>query len=99
MRSVTVPVELTNVPADLEVTSLSTQTLQAQLRGRAWILESADLTILVARFDLAGMGEGPRTLNVREDAVNLPPVVVLDSVIPQTLSLRLVRRSQTPVHR
>jgi diadenylate cyclase len=99
VRSVTVPVELSNVPADLEVSSLSTQTLQAQLRGPAWILESANLTTLVARFDLAGAGEGPLTLNVRGASVNFPPGVVLESVIPQTLSLRLVRRSQTPVPR
>jgi hypothetical protein len=99
VRSVTVPVELSNVPADLEVSYLSTQTLQTQLRGRAWILESANLTTLVARFDLAGAAEGFLTLDVHDAAVNLPPGVVLESVAPQTLSLRLVRRSQTPARR
>lgn len=99
VRSLTVPVELSNVPADLEVSYLSTQTLQAQLRGRAWILESANLTALVARFDLSGAAEGPLTLNVRDAAVNLPPGVVLEGVAPQTLSLRLGRRSQSPVRR
>ena len=99
VRSVTVPAELSNVPADLEFSSLSTQTLQAQLRSRAWILESANLTTLVARFDLAGAADGPLTLKVRDSTVNLPPGVVLEGVVPQTLSLRLVRRSQTPVRR
>jgi uncharacterized protein (TIGR00159 family) len=99
VRSVTVPVELSNVPADLEVSYLSTQTLQTQLRGRAWILESANLTTLVARFDLAGAAEGSLALNIRDAAMNLPPGVVLESVAPQTLSLRLVRRSQAPARR
>jgi hypothetical protein len=94
-----VPVELSNVPADLEVSYLSTQTLQTQLRGRAWILESANLTTLVARFDLAGAAEGSLALNIRDAAMNLPPGVVLESVAPQTLSLRLVRRSQAPARR
>jgi diadenylate cyclase len=99
VRSVTVPIELSNVPAELEVSYVSPQALQAQLRARAWILESANLTGLVARFDLAGAAEGPLTLNVRDAAVNLPPGVVLEGVVPQTLSLRLVRRTQTPVRR
>jgi uncharacterized protein (TIGR00159 family) len=96
VRSVTVPVEFTNVSADLEVSHLSAYVLQAQLRGRSWMLESVNLAALVARFDLGGAAAGPLTLSVSRAALDLPPGVVLESVAPPTLSLRLVRRSAAP---
>jgi hypothetical protein len=96
VRAVTLPIELSHVPADLEVAYLSTQALQAQLRGRPWILESVNVAGLVARFDLAGAVEGPLTLSVRDAAVNLPPGVTLEGVSPPSLSVRLARRPQTP---
>lgn len=93
VRSVTVPVEFVNVPPDMEISHLSAHTVQVQLRGSAWVPDSVSLTTVVARFDLRGAAEGPVSFRVQQGALNLPPGLLIEGVAPQTVSLRLVRRS------
>jgi uncharacterized protein (TIGR00159 family) len=91
IRTVTVPVEFSNVPADTEITRLSTDTVQVQVRGSAWLLDSGSLNTLVARFDLTGTKEGPQALNVQQSTLSLPPGLIIESISPRKISLTLAR--------
>jgi hypothetical protein len=95
IRTVTVPVEFSNVPVNLELSRLSTNTVQVQLRGSAWILDSVSLNTLVVRFDLTGSKAGPHTLDVGQSTLNLPPGLIIENVSPRKISLNLARPEQT----
>lgn len=92
VRAIIVPVELTNVPESVSVAHLSANMVTIQVRGAAWALDSRSLSGVVARFDMSGATEGARTLEVRSKIENLPPGVAIETVSPQTVSLRLVRQ-------
>jgi len=94
IRTVTVPVEFSNVPADTEISRLSTDTVQVQVRGSAWLLDSGSLNTLVARFDLTGKKEGHQALNVQQSTLSLPPGLIIESMSPSRISLTLVRAGQ-----
>jgi hypothetical protein len=94
IRTVTVPVEFSNVPAEMEISSVSTNTVQLQVRGSDWLLDSASLNSLVARFDLTGTKQGNQTLPVEQSALNLPPGLVIENVSPRNISLKLTRSGQ-----
>ena len=91
IRTVTVPVEFSNVPADTEITRLSTDTVQVQVRGSAWLLDSTSFNTLVARFDLSDRKEGTETLSVNQSTLNLPPGMIVESISPDKISVSLVR--------
>jgi uncharacterized protein (TIGR00159 family) len=99
VRWVTVPVEFSNVPQDMQVSQPSAQTVQVRLRSSPWILDSVTLTTVVARFDLSGAAEGSLSLNVQQAVLNLPPGLILEGVAPQTISVRLMRPARTPTGR
>ena len=94
IRTVTVPVEFSNVPADTEISRLSTDTVQVQVRGSAWLLDSGSLNTLVARFDLTGKKVGHQALNVQQSTLSLPPGLIIESMSPSRISLTLVRAGQ-----
>jgi uncharacterized protein (TIGR00159 family) len=94
IRTVTVPVEFDNVPADMEISGSSTNTVQVQVRGSAWLLDSSSLNSLIARFDLAGSKEGSQTLNVEQGSLSVPPGLVIENLSPRNISVSLVRTAQ-----
>ena len=87
-----VPVEFSNVPAGLKITNQSSTTLQVQLRGPAWLFESASLASLAARFDLRGSGEGSQSLTLQENSLDLPPGVQVERSSPGSISVELMRQ-------
>jgi hypothetical protein len=91
IRTVSVPVEFSNVPADTEITRLSTDTVQVQVRGSAWLLDSTSFNTLVARFDLSDKKEGTQTLSVNQSTLNLPPGLIVENISPNKISVSLVR--------
>jgi uncharacterized protein (TIGR00159 family) len=93
VRTVTIPVEFSSVPANTEISRLSTSTVQVQIRGSAWILDSVSLNTLVARLDLAGAKEGPHTLNVNEATLDLPPGLRIQDISPRQITFNLVFRN------
>ncbi len=95
IRTVAAPVEFINVPREVEVVSQSASVVQVRLRGSSWILDSASLSRMVVRFNLAGSREGPQTLSVERENLNLPPGVMVEEVRPATVSLRLSRRERS----
>ena len=58
------------------------------------VLDSSSLNTLIARFDLAGSKEGPHTLSVQQNALSLPPGLVIENLSPPNISLSLVRTGQ-----
>jgi hypothetical protein len=99
IRWVTAPVEFSSVPLGMQISQPSAQAVQVQLRGSPWILDSLLLTPVVVRFDLSAAAEGSLSLSVHQASLNLPPGLILESVAPQTVSVRLVRRFPTPTGR
>lgn len=91
VRTVTVPVEFSNVPENTEIARLSTNTVQVELRGSAWVLDSMSLGSLVARFDLSGRKEGHQMLSVGHSELSLPPGLIVENISPQKISVDLVR--------
>jgi diadenylate cyclase len=94
IRTVTVPVEFNNVPADMEIARTSTNTVQVQVRGSAWLLDSSSLDSLIARFDLTDSKEGSQTLAVGQGSLSLPPGLVIENLSPSKISVSLVRTAQ-----
>jgi uncharacterized protein (TIGR00159 family) len=93
VRLVSIPIEFSGVPAGLEVSAQSASRLEVQVRGTSWLMASIGLTGLVARFDLRTAREGPVTLKVGPENLNLPPGVAIDRVRPESVTVRLVRRA------
>ena len=94
IRTVIVPVEFSNVPANTEISQLSTGTVQVELRGSAWVLDSVSLGSLVARFDLTCAKEGYQALSVEQSTLSLPPGLIIQNVSPRRISLNLVPSRQ-----
>ncbi len=93
VRIVNVPVEFSNVPHGMEITESSSDTLEVELRGSAWLMDTLDLPSLVARFDLSRAHLGLQVIAVRPDEVELPPGVFADRLLPPALRVRI-----EPIH-
>ncbi|MGA2184276.1 MAG: diadenylate cyclase [Bryobacteraceae bacterium] len=92
IRTVTVGVELVNLPRGLDVAEYSARKLEVSLRGRSWLMDTTNPDDLVARFDLRNAHEGVITLRPTERDLGLPPGVRLDGVVPPVLSVRIRKR-------
>lgn len=95
VRTVTVPVEFFNVPREMEIASQSANVVEVRLRGSSWILDSASVSRMAARFNLAGSQKGPQTLPVGRENLNVPPGVMVEDVRPATVSLKLSHRESS----
>jgi uncharacterized protein (TIGR00159 family) len=94
IRTVSVPIEFSNVPAGMEVASQSADTLEIQVQGSPWIVDSINLSRLVGRFDLGGMHSGWHTLRLQRDSLHLPPGIVAERVTPETIRVQVVSPGQ-----
>jgi len=88
-RTVSVPIEFSNVPQGMDVSGQSATRLEIELRGSPWVMDTSSLTELIARFDLSHAKEGLQTLQVQPDTVELPPGTVIDRVSPKTVNVRV----------
>jgi|HubBroStandDraft_1064217.scaffolds.fasta_scaffold06515_2 diadenylate cyclase len=95
VRTVGVPVQFVSVPAGMDIAGPSTERLEVEVRGSAWLMDSVGLTRLVASFDLRNARAGVLTLPVDSGNVNLPPGMVLEHVSPERITVRLVARGDS----
>ena len=95
IRTVSIPIEFSNVPSGMEVAGQSADTLEIQVRGSAWIMDSISLGRLVGRFDLGSFRPGWHTLRLQPESLDLPPGIVVDRVTPATIRVQ-VALSQGP---
>jgi uncharacterized protein (TIGR00159 family) len=89
-RTLSVPIEFSNVPAGMEVASQSADTLDVQIQGSSWIMDSANLGRFVGRFDLRNTHPGWHTLRFRQDSLPLPPGISVNRVTPGTIQIQVV---------
>ncbi|MGC9946601.1 MAG: diadenylate cyclase [Bryobacteraceae bacterium] len=94
VRTVTVPVQFVSVPVGMDIATPSTDRLEVQVRGSAWLMDSVGLTRLVASFNLRGARAGALELPVDAGNVNLPPGIVMERVLPARVAVRLVPRAR-----
>jgi uncharacterized protein (TIGR00159 family) len=94
VRTVSVPVQFVSVPAGMDISAPSTDWLEVQVRGSAWLMDSVSLTRLVASFSLRGARAGNAILPVGSRNLNLPPGVVMERVEPARISVRLLPRAR-----
>jgi diadenylate cyclase len=93
VRLLEVPIEFQNVPRGLDITNQSVTSVEVQLRGRRWLMDSNRISGVVARFDLHDSTEGRRIVHVVPGALNLPPGINVERVTPDTVAVRLIRRT------
>jgi uncharacterized protein (TIGR00159 family) len=89
VRIVSVPVEFSSVPPGMEITKSSADTLEVELRGRPWLMDTLDLSGLVAHFDLAQAHEGMQVIRVHPGALDLPPGIVVERLGPPAISIQI----------
>jgi diadenylate cyclase len=89
IRTVTVPVEFSNVPSGMEVSDQSVDALELQVRGSPWIMDSISLNKLMAEFDLRGLRPGRHTLQLALNTLDLPPGIAVDRVTPAKIRVDL----------
>jgi hypothetical protein len=98
-RTLLVPVEFKNLPSGMEVAEMSHETLQVEMHGRPWIMDSIDVSHLVAAVDLSGGRPGRQVIRIRPEIQSLPPGVNIDRVLPSALAVPIetVGRSASPL--
>jgi hypothetical protein len=92
VRVLEVPIEFQNVPPGLDIVNQPETSVEVQLRGRRWLMDSNRMSGIVARFDLRSSTEGWQTVHVVPGALNLPPGIYVDRVTPNSVAVRLARR-------
>jgi hypothetical protein len=89
IRMVNVPIEFSNVPGGMEVADESTDSVELQIRGSPWIMDSVSMNKLIARFDLRQLRPGNHSLELAPRMLDLPPGIVVDRVTPAHVRLVL----------
>jgi diadenylate cyclase len=89
IRTVSVPVEFSNVPPGLVVASQSASEVSLQFRGNSWLINSAGLDQLVARFSLRGARPGAVRLKVASKNFNLPSGIKLVRSSPEAITVQV----------
>ena len=89
IRNVTVPIEFSNVPAGMEIANETADSVELQIRGSPWIMDSVSMNRLIARFDLRSLPAGPHNLEFAPRTLNLPPGIVVDRVTPPRIRVVL----------
>jgi len=98
-RGVSVPVELRNVPRDLELTGDPVNAVDVRLRASPGLIDSLETGKLLATIDLAGASEGERIVHLTTAQIQVPFGFRVVKITPSLLTLNLERtlRKQVPV--
>jgi uncharacterized protein (TIGR00159 family) len=92
VRKASVPLEFVGVPTGMDIATQNPERLEVEVRGSAWMMDSLNLTRLVARFDLHGAHTGTVEIPVRPGDLGLPPGVAMERVWPSKITVHLVAR-------
>jgi YbbR domain-containing protein len=98
-RGVSVPVELRNVPRDLELTGDPVNAVDVRVRASPGLINSLEAGKLLATIDLQGASEGERIVQLTQDMIQVPFGFRVVKITPSLLTLNLERtqRKQVPV--
>jgi YbbR domain-containing protein len=99
-RGLAVPVELRNVPRDLELTGDPVNTVDVRVRASPGLINSLDPGAIRATIDLAGAQEGERIVQLSPAQIQAPQGFRVVKITPSLLTLNLERtvRKRVPVH-
>lgn len=92
-----VPLELQNVPRDLELMGDAVDAVEVRVRATAGILHALNPGEVAAQIDLAGAVEGERIVHLTADSIRVPFGVKVVKISPGMLTLRLDRTLQKVV--
>jgi YbbR domain-containing protein len=87
----TVPVELQNLPKDLEVVGEAVDAVEVRLRATPAIVRRLDRQDIALRVDLGGVEEGEHFFHLTEQTVRRPFGVSVVRLSPSSLTLNLER--------
>jgi YbbR domain-containing protein len=98
-RGLAVPVELRNVPRDLELTGDPVNTVDVRVRASPGLINSLDPGSIRATIDLAGAQEGERIVQLTPEQIQAPQGFRVVKITPSILTLNLERtlRKKVPV--
>lgn len=98
-RGLAVPVELRNVPRDLELTGDPVNTVDVRVRASPGLIDSLDSGKILATIDLAGANEGERIVQLTPDQIRVPFGFRVVKIAPAILTLNLekIERKIVPV--
>ena len=98
-RGLAVPVELRNVPRDLELTGDPVNTVDVRVRASPGLINSLDPGAIRATIDLAGALEGERIVQLSPEQIQAPQGFRVVKIAPSLLTLNLERtvRKKVPV--
>ena len=92
-----VPLELQNVPRDLELMGDAVDVVEVRVRATAGIIHALNPGDVAAQIDLAGSVEGERIVHLTTDSIRVPFGVKIVKIAPAMLTLRLERTLQKMV--
>jgi hypothetical protein len=90
-RGITVPVELRNVPPNLELTGDPVNNVDVRLRASPGLIESLDPGQVLAAIDLKGAAEGEHIIQLTPDEFRVPFGFRIVKITPSLLTLNLER--------
>ena len=90
-RTLRVPLELRNVPEQLEIVGDPPMTVDVRVRGSSTLLTRTEPGDIVATLDLATARPGSRLFHLRTDEVRRPYGVEVAQITPVTIALELER--------
>ena len=98
-RGVVIPVELRNVPRDLELTGDPVNSVDVRVRSSPGLINSLETGKLLATIDLAGAAEGERIVQLTPEQVQVPFGFRIVKITPSLLTLNIERteRKSVPV--
>jgi hypothetical protein len=98
-RGLPVPVELRNVPRDLEITGDAVDAVDVRVRASPGLINSLDSGKVLATIDLAGAQEGERIVQMTPGMIQVPYGFRVVKITPSLLTLNLERtqRKSIPV--
>jgi YbbR domain-containing protein len=96
-RTLRVPLELRNVPAQLEIVGEPPMTVDVRVRGSSATLSRMEPGEVVALLDLEGARAGSRLFHLRTDQVRAPYGVETAQITPGTVALELEKSGRRSV--
>lgn len=96
-RTMRVPLELRNVPEQLEIVGDPPMTVDVRVRGSSAVLGRMDPGEVVAIVDLEGARPGSRLFHLRTDEVRGPYGVDVAQITPATIALSLEKSGRKAV--
>jgi YbbR domain-containing protein len=96
-RSLRVPLEYRNIPAELELVGDPPTEVDVRLRGSSALLGRLEPRDIIAVLDLAAARPGSRMFHLRSDEVRAPYGVDVAQVVPGTIAVDLEKSGRRTV--